>query len=138
MRRSSVKAMVLAAMAVAWLAGRASGAEEQRVDGGKELYKRYCAACHGVRGKGDGVVGTFLRPKPTDLTQMAKKAGGVFPFYDTMLVIDGRTTVRAHGDPDMPVWGEMFAAEATADLSRQAEVRGKVMMITDYVRSLQE
>ncbi len=138
MRQSTVKAMVLAAVAAAWLAARASSAEEQRVGGGGELYKRYCAACHGLRGKGDGIVGTFLHPKPTDLTQMAKKAGGVFPFYETMLVIDGRTTIRAHGDPDMPVWGEVFTAEATADLSRQAEVRGKVMMIADYLRSLQE
>ena len=138
MMRRSVNAVVLAAMVVAWMVGPSLSIAEERVDGGKELYGRHCAACHGVRGKGDGVVGTFLRPKPTDLTQMTKKAGGKFPFYETMLVVDGRTAVRAHGDPDMPVWGELFTAEATASVNRQAEVRGKVMMITEYVQSLQE
>ena len=104
----------------------------------KAMYLKYCSACHGSGGKGDGVVSGFLRPKPTDLTQIAKKTKGEFPFMETAQAIDGTRTIRAHGDSDMPVWGELFREESTAPLTRQAEVRGKVMLITDYLRSIQE
>ena len=55
-----------------------------------------------------------------------------------MKVIDGRTSVRAHGDPDMPVWGELLRSGATMPLSKSAEIRGKVQLITDYVQSIQQ
>ena len=45
-------------------------------DYGKTLYGRYCSACHGASGRGDGVVSQLMRPEPADLTQLAKKAGG--------------------------------------------------------------
>ncbi len=34
------------------------------VKAGKKLYKQQCAICHGVTGKGDGVAGMTLNPKP--------------------------------------------------------------------------
>jgi mono/diheme cytochrome c family protein len=105
---------------------------------GKQTYVRYCGACHGPEGKGDGIAGTFMRPKPIDLTQIAKQNNGEFPVMRVMESIDGRATVRAHGDPEMPVWGEVFAKDASSTMARQTEVRGKVMAITNYVRSIQE
>lgn len=105
---------------------------------GKETYVRYCGACHGPSGKGDGVAGTFMRPKPIDLTQIAKKNEGEFPFTRVMETIDGRNTVRAHGDPQMPVWGEILKDQASSPMARENEVRGKVMAIADYIRSIQE
>jgi mono/diheme cytochrome c family protein len=105
---------------------------------GKAVYLRYCGACHGPNAKGDGVAGTFMRPKPPDLTQIAKKNDGKFPFEPTMAVIDGRNTIRAHGDPDMPVWGEIFSEQSGWDVSRRVDARGKLMLITDYLRSIQE
>ena len=105
---------------------------------GRSAYLRYCAACHGSEGKGDGVAGTFMRPKPVDLTQIAKHNGGTFPFARVMTQIDGTQTVRAHGDPDMPVWGEVFRDESTWDAAQRADVRGKLLLLTDYVRSIQE
>jgi len=38
---------------------------------GKKLYKVLCSVCHGLKGKGDGMGGTVLKPKPTDLTSAA-------------------------------------------------------------------
>lgn len=35
---------------------------------GTELYKINCVPCHGAAGKGDGVIGTFFKFKPADLT----------------------------------------------------------------------
>lgn len=107
-------------------------------DPGKDLYVRYCGACHGPVGKGDGVAGTFMRPKPADLTQIAKKNDGVFPFEDTVRIIDGRTTVRAHGDPDMPVWGEILRDDPAWGMSRRTAVRGTLVFITEYLRKIQE
>ena len=104
---------------------------------GKETYVRYCGACHGPEGKGDGIAGTFMRPKPTDLTHIAKKNKGEFPFTRVMETIDGRNNVRAHGDPQMPVWGEILTDQASSPMARQNEARGKVMAITDYIRSIQ-
>jgi mono/diheme cytochrome c family protein len=105
---------------------------------GKKLYGRYCSACHGPSGKGDGVVAQFMRPHPADLTQLAKQAGGKFPYYKVMQTIDGRETVRAHGDPDMPVWGQLFTDEEGDSPQRHAVARGKVVLITDYVETLQQ
>ncbi|MFQ5665952.1 MAG: c-type cytochrome [Candidatus Binatia bacterium] len=104
----------------------------------KAAYLKYCSACHGESGKGDGVVSGFLRPKPTDLTQIAKNAGGRFPFAQVVAAIDGTTTVRAHGDADMPVWGDVFRKEVAAPIARHATVRSKVMLITEFVASIQE
>ena len=104
----------------------------------KELYLKYCSACHGESGKGDGVVSGLMTPRPTDLTQIAKKAGGQFPFTQVMQAIDGTKTVRAHGSSDMPVWGESFRREMPGEsLSAQERLRGRLMLITEYVASIQ-
>jgi mono/diheme cytochrome c family protein len=105
---------------------------------GRAAYLRYCGACHGPEGKGDGVAGTFMRPKPVDLTQIAQRNGGTFPFARVMAEIDGTQTVRAHGDAAMPVWGEVFRDDSTWDAARRTDVRGKLLVITDYVQSIQE
>ncbi len=107
-------------------------------DGASEgFYLRYCGACHGPDGKGDGVVSGLLEKKPSDLTLIARRNGGEFPFNQTMQFIDGQKSVRAHGDAEMPIWGEVFKEQTAASPTRQAEIRGKILMITEYVRSIQ-
>ena len=107
-------------------------------DAAKAMYLQYCGACHGQSGKGDGVVSGFLRPRPTDLTQIAKKAGGAYSSPQVVQMIDGTKTVRAHGDPDMPVWGEVFRERSTTPLPRRVEIQGKLLLIAEYLRSIQE
>ena len=48
-----------------------------------------------------------------------------------------RCLKEAHGDPDMPVWGEVFSADSVAPVGRRIEIQGKLMLLTDYVRSIQ-
>jgi mono/diheme cytochrome c family protein len=112
-------------------------AADRASEPGRAMYLRYCGACHGSQGKGDGVAGSFMTPKPADLTQITKRNGGLFPFQGMMAYIDGTKDVRAHGDPVMPVWGEMFRAESGWDMGRRVEVQGKLMLITDYVQPIQ-
>jgi len=48
---------------------------------GKRIYKMLCVVCHGAKGKGDGVGGAGLTPKPTDLTGEAVQSqsdGAIF------------------------------------------------------------
>ena len=76
-----------------WAAlGLSKSADAQ--DANRLLCRRYCGACHGPHGKGDGTVGTLFQA-PTDLTQIAKKHGGEFPTGEIEMVIDGRTAVGA-------------------------------------------
>jgi mono/diheme cytochrome c family protein len=113
------------------------GAADQPPDPGRAMYLRYCGACHGPQGKGDGITGSFMTPKPADLKELARKNRGAFPFQGVLAYVDGTKDVRAHGDPVMPVWGEMFRAESGWDMGRRVEVQGKLMLITDHVRSIQ-
>lgn len=34
---------------------------------GKQLYQEHCALCHGVSGRGDGIMGAQLNPRPANL-----------------------------------------------------------------------
>lgn len=113
-------------------------AADAKLDAAHQVYMRYCGACHGAAGEGDGMVASFLTPKPPDLTKLAAKNGGKFSTQKVMSYIDGTADVRAHGDPTMPVWGEIFRAEAAWDQGRRAEVQGKLLTITEYLRSIQE
>ncbi|EAR16179.1 MULTISPECIES: c-type cytochrome [Robiginitalea] len=51
------------------------------VANGKRTYKMLCVICHGAKGKGDGMGGAGLTPKPTDLTNtdvQAQTDGALF------------------------------------------------------------
>ncbi len=102
-----------------------------------ELYRQYCGACHGLTGQGDGVVASLLDPPPIDLTDIKQRFEGKFPKYLVTMTVDGRDTVRAHGESQMPVWGEIFAEEFLPDPAARAKARGKVMKIVDYLESIQ-
>jgi mono/diheme cytochrome c family protein len=105
---------------------------------GKALFIKYCGSCHGPDGKGDGVLSGLLKQKPKDLTLIARNNGGEFPTQSVMRFIDGTTDVRAHGNPDMPVWGEVFKEQLVDSPAQQAEIRKMILEITGYVRSIQQ
>ena len=73
---------------------------------GVEMYKTWCASCHGTDAKGAGPVASALKKTPPDLTQLSKKNGGKFPTERVREYIDGRGKVEAHGTREMPVWGD--------------------------------
>jgi len=43
-----------------------------------ELYKAYCAVCHGEDAKGNGPMTKSLKSLPPDLTRLFARNGGVF------------------------------------------------------------
>lgn len=104
---------------------------------GQRLYRQYCSACHGQDGKGDGVVGWLMRPQPPDLTKIAARNGGTFDAAAVSRTIDGRHTVRAHGDPNMPVWGEVLTTNREGTPTSEAAAETKIADITAYLATIQ-
>ncbi len=51
-------------------------ADDVSISRGTELYKINCVPCHGSKGKGDGVIGTFFKYKPADLTSFDVQQNG--------------------------------------------------------------
>jgi nucleotide-binding universal stress UspA family protein/mono/diheme cytochrome c family protein len=106
----------------------------QRVTGG-EVFRTYCATCHGTSGRGDGPLAGSMRRKPADLTEIAKKNGGEYPSEIVFRTIDGQAPVRGHGGPDMPVWGDAFAR--SRDGGDAATVKERIDSLVEFIRTLQ-
>ncbi len=141
MKRRAGEAAILAAV-VALSVGSMSGAAPQRAQApalvereGLVLFTEHCASCHGTSARGDGPVSQALRVRPTDLTQLAAKNGGVFPAARTERIIDGRD-VGAHGNPDMPVWGRAF--RTGPGVTTNAQVQARIAAIVRYLAAIQE
>jgi len=101
---------------------------------GVEMYKSYCAVCHGVDGKGNGPAANALKAVPIDLTTLSENNGGKFPSMKVSASIRGDANVPAHGSKDMPVWGPLFWGMSQG---HEGEVQQRVANLTKYVESLQ-
>jgi len=101
---------------------------------GEEMYKTYCAVCHGTDGKGGGPAASALKVPPTDLTQLSKNNGGKYPGLKVSAAIRGEGDIPAHGTKDMPVWGSLFW---TMSHGHEGEVQQRVANLTKYIESLQ-
>jgi mono/diheme cytochrome c family protein len=101
---------------------------------GIDIYRAYCASCHGAQGKGDGPVAPALTTKIPDLTTIAQRNGGVFPTNRVRKIIMGEDSIVGHGSREMPVWGPIFhQVERDRDYG---EVR--LQNVTDYLKSIQK
>jgi len=56
---------------------------------GSEMFKAYCASCHGVDGKGNGPAASAMKAPLPDLTQLSKKNGGTYPANHVAAIISG-------------------------------------------------
>jgi len=127
-------------VALHWHCPTLARAQEMEVIAGGEIeYQNYCAICHGVDGRGYGIMAKFLTVQPSDLTQMAKKNAGRFPFWKVYRTIDGREEVRGHGTRDMPVWGARFRADAKGDdTGSRSQIAGRILSLVFYLQHIQE
>jgi len=132
-----VRAAALAAILLAPVAASAQAdqPENKQVTTGSEVYRTYCATCHGSSGRGDGPLAASMNRKPANLVEIAKRNGGVFPAEMVFKTIDGRTPVRGHGGPDMPVWGEAF--QKSREAGDQERVNSVIKSLVDYIDSIQ-
>jgi mono/diheme cytochrome c family protein len=139
MHRVWVQAFILTVAII----GSANAAYAQTTELGENEYHRSCAACHGRTGKGDGPVSKVLKIPPSDLTRLSESNKGVFPVSRVYDAIDGKSEVLAHGERDMPVWGETYKRELMypgSTLSAEAIasiVRGRILALIEYISTLQ-
>jgi len=111
--------------------------EAAEAEQGKQLYMQYCGSCHGKDGRGSGSLSPYLKIAVPDLTVLKRNNKGIYPLDDVMATIDGRRTVRSHGDRDMPVWGEIFLKETERGKYPELTSLLKAKVIAEYVATLQ-
>lgn len=101
---------------------------------GEQMYKAYCAVCHGTDGKGNGPAASALKATPADLTMLSKNNGGKFPEMKVSSTIQGQSNLAAHGTQEMPIWGQLFWSMSNGHSS---EVQQRVSNLTKYIETLQ-
>ncbi len=111
------------------------------VSGGEE-YRKFCAQCHGLTGRGDGPVASELKTPPGDLTLLSKKNNGTFPYQHVFDTISGKNEIKAHGSRDMPMWSLELAMPRHGGggtiRKSQYQVDLELKRITDYIKSIQQ
>jgi len=106
-------------------------------DSGKQMYKDYCAACHGMDGRGDGPAVQFLKAPPPDLTTMAKRYNEKSVELRVTSILRFGTESKAHGTLDMPIWGRLFDSLGGVRLTHP-EVTLRISNLTEYLQSMQK
>jgi len=105
---------------------------------GEALYRRFCASCHGVEGRGDGPVAASFRVEVPDLTQTARRLAGAQGRERIIRIIDGRYVVGAHGTRIMPVWGEDLSRLEIGNPDAERSSQLIIQRLAEYVSSLQK
>ena len=102
---------------------------------GAKIFQYHCTACHGVDGRGHGPASSALKHTVPDLTRIAQRNGGKFPYQRVKDLIEGKQPAPlAHGDREMPIWGPIFhQVEADQDWG---EVR--LDAVTRQLESIQQ
>ena len=139
-RSPAVLPGILAAASL-WLvaADSALGAEEgfSSAEVGRALFAQHCAVCHGDDARGGGEFSNLLKRPPPDLTRWAERRGGSFDALEVAERVDGRSAPTAHGGTEMPIWGERFSEHAAPGQGSESALRGRMMLLVDYLRSVQ-
>ncbi len=114
------------------LAGHAAGAAE---DTGARIFLNHCAACHGPEGEGGGPVAATMRVTIPNLRTLAARNDGTFPADAVAAYIDGREITAAHGDRQMPIWGDVFRGPDQGTAERT--VRRRIAALVEFIAMLQ-
>ncbi len=101
---------------------------------GSDLYRAYCATCHGADAKGGGPMAMVLKAPLPDLTRIARHNKGKFPTERVEAIISGeQDLITAHGSREMPLWGPIFSQiEWDHDLGRV-----RIHNLAKYLESIQ-
>jgi mono/diheme cytochrome c family protein len=125
---------ILTACCISW-ANSAWSADYVTMSG-EDLFRRFCASCHGIEGRGDGPVAASFRVEVPDLTQTARRMHGADARERIVRIIDGRYIIGAHGTRLMPVWGEDFSRIEIGNPDAERSSQMIIERLADYVTSL--
>jgi mono/diheme cytochrome c family protein len=141
-RYIGVVVVVACSLSPAWaMRGRSAPLQESTTGqpaafAGSDVFRSYCATCHGTGGKGDGPLAELLKKRPADLTQFARKNNGTYQAEMVGKIIDGRQPVAGHGGKDMPVWGDAFKEAGGG--SDEAAIKARIDALVRHLEGLQE
>jgi mono/diheme cytochrome c family protein len=113
------------------------GVFADEVAAGRTYYMQYCASCHGVEADGHGYVAPALAHPPTDLRHLGDGNDTSLLVDSLVRVIDGRKVVTAHGERQMPVWGQRFEDIKAEGAPREQAVRAHINVLVAYLLSIQ-
>jgi len=102
-------------------------------DSGAQMFKDYCAVCHGMDGRGDGPAVEYLKTPPPNLRTLARRNDGKYPDTKVIAVMQFGSGNKAHGTLDMPFWGPIFRAEGDHGMATL-----RIHNLTKYIETLQE
>lgn len=104
---------------------------------GKKMYTDYCAACHGLDGKGRGPAAAALKTPPANLALLAKNNGGKYPAEHVAAILSFGVEKNAHGNKEMPVWGPLFESLDWSSGTKEVEAKQRINRLNSYLESLQ-
>lgn len=99
-------------------------------------FKSYCTPCHGSSATGDGPLAADLSTPLVDLTQISARAGGTFPADAVYDKIEGLSMPNAHGNREMPVWGNVFVMQAVGKSTSLADAKTAADLAERRIRAL--
>jgi mono/diheme cytochrome c family protein len=139
--RTGPRLIAIFVIALGLLSGVIADAEADDPHLGIIEYEISCLPCHGISGRGDGPRAKTLKTVPADLTQIAKHNKGEFPYKKVADMIDGSAVVSAHGQREMPVWGDRYRASAQTNEPAawvDQRVREQIGALSKYLATLQD
>ena len=126
-RRIDIRTLTLPALALSLLMGISVGCLGQSVESwiapkeadnlknpfagntdaikaGKKVYMQYCVICHGDKGRGDGMAGVALNPRPSDFSSAKVQAQSDGAIFGKMA--NGRAPMAAYKEliPEKDRW----------------------------------
>lgn len=102
---------------------------------GAQMFKEYCASCHGADGRGNGPAVGFLKTPPPDLRMMTQRNNGRYPSLQVKAILTFGPGTHAHGALDMPTWGPLFRS---LDGSREEVVTQRIYNLGKFIESIQQ
>ena len=101
---------------------------------GRQMFTTYCAACHGVDGRGNGPAASALKTQPVNLTGLSIANHGKFPDTHILSVLRFGSEIPSHGSLEMPVWGPILGRMNQANF-QDKELR--MSNLSRYLESIQ-
>jgi mono/diheme cytochrome c family protein len=136
-RRGHILVLVLLVSVVVFVSAQIGSLRQSpiRPVDGASIFGNYCAACHGLDGRGNGPASKALKQEVPDLTRLSLRNHGAFPAIHvrTIIMFGADDLLPAHGSKEMPIWGPMFhEIEFDQDLGNV-----RLENVTKYLESIQ-
>ena len=117
-------------------AAAGEGARGKILADGRQDFEESCVACHGTDATGTGELAAKLARPPKDLTAIAARNGGDFPFWRVFDIIAGEKEIEGHKTFQMPKYLERMRGADFTPGYLPAHVR--ILELTHYLESIQK